>query len=596
MEGIVANDIVLENTKNKCFIDLLSRLKESSLEAVESSKKLSPLTKYMHVIRPVQKEFHSILIAASETKKAELILLCGSVGDGKSHLLSYYNENHQDLMKNFQIHNDSTASFYINKSAIHTLREVLDDFSDENILTSNKKLILAINLGTLNNFIESDVNDEFKLLKLFVDKENILKDSISVTLSDDEKSNFHYVNFTDYHLYNLAEKFPKSSYIESLISKLIIDTEENPFRKEYNNCCKNCSSYYVCPVRANYELLSNMIFREELIQIIIESIVKNKLIVSTRALLNLIYEIIVDERFINTGSLEPRKDIFKLSQISYCKSLLPNSIFSRIESSITINSFKEIDPIDVRNEKIDTFIVEFTNKENIANEFLKYLPEAKLYMEKFNAIDFTESSSAALKQELLKLFIRTYRLLNKNCLFEVKDELYHNYMKNLFYWNCGEKIKLRDAYNLVKQAALNWNGSAENDEMLVPTNSMQTKYKLSQKVDIKQSLNNVVNRNELEIERFSNVLYMNYVSSMSGKNFEIEVDYSLYSLLCKIVNGYRPNMKDKSINVKFSNFVDKISHIGSKDEIIYIQEKASNNDINYKLEYNTDFGYTFEVV
>ena len=592
----VMDDNSQENTESRCLVETLSRLKESSLEAVESSKRLNNLTKYMHVTRPVQKEFDDILKNASVTDKAELILLCGSVGDGKSHLLSYYNDNYPELMNNYEIHNDSTASFYINKPAIYTLREVLNDFADTNITTSKKKLVLAINLGTLNNFIESDSNNEFLLLKEFVEREKILEESLSAYSEDDENSSFHYVNFTDYHLYSLAEEAPTSSYIKNLIIKIIDDVEDNPFRNEYNKCCRNCVSNSICPIRANYEMLFRQVYRDGLIQLLIESIVKNKLIVSTRALINLIYEMIVDERFINTGSLEPRKEILKLSPISYCKSLTASSIFSREESSSVINSLRELDPVDVRNEQIDTFIVEFTNKDGVLDIFREFLPEIQSDLEKFSTTDFTENSSLVLRQELLKLFIRSYGIFGKNDLFDVKDQLYYDYMKNLYYWNCGEKIKLREAYNIVKQAALNWNGSSGGDEILLTTNSLQTKYKLSQKIEIKQSLDNVAARKESEVERFSNTLYMKYINEKSSQKFEIEVDYSLYSLLNKIIEGYRPNMKDKSINVKFSNFVEKISRVGGKSDIIFIKEKKGNKDINYKLEFSLDFGYTFEVV
>jgi DNA phosphorothioation-dependent restriction protein DptF len=593
---IVMDNYTQENTENRCLVEMLSRLKESSLEAVESSKRLNSLTKYMHVTRPVQKEFDNILKNASATDKAELILLCGSVGDGKSHLLSYYNDNYPELMSNYQIHNDSTASFYINKPAVYTLREVLNDFTDVNLLKSKKKLVLAINLGTLNNFIEADNENEFLALKEFVKKEKILEESISAYLDDNVNSNFHYVNFTDYHLYSLAENEPTSSYIENLIVKIIDDVEDNPFRNEYNKCCRSCSSNSVCPIRANYEMLFDQAYRDGLIQLLIESIVKNKLIVSTRAFINLIYEMIIDERYINTGSLEPRKEILKLSPISYCKALTASSIFSREESSAVINSLRELDPVDVRNEEIDTFIVEFTNKDGVLDIFREFLPELQSYLKKFSLTDFTENSSLPLRQELLKLFIRSYGIFRKNVLFYVKDQLYYDYMKNLYYWNCGEKIKLREAYNIVKQAALNWNGNSDSDEMLLTTNSLQTKYKISQKIEIKQSLGNVVARKESEIERFSNTLYMNYVNEKSGQKFEIEVDYSLYSLLNKIVEGYRPNMKDKSINVKFSNFVEKVSHVGSMSDTLFIKEKIGNIDINYKLEFSSDFGYTFEVV
>ena len=138
---------------NECFISTLAKLKSSSLEAVESSKSLSDFKKYMHIEREVQRQFEKHLMNIQDNESSELLLLCGSVGDGKSHILSYYNEKYPEVMSKFTIHNDATASFYKNKPAIESLREVLENFSDQKIEESNEKLILAINLGTLNNFI-----------------------------------------------------------------------------------------------------------------------------------------------------------------------------------------------------------------------------------------------------------------------------------------------------------------------------------------------------------------------------------------------------------------------------------------------------------
>ena len=74
---------------NKCFVSTLTRLRESSKDAVVSADFSDAYTMYMHVNRPVQDEFVSIIEKTYNSNNAELILLCGSVGDGKSHLLSY---------------------------------------------------------------------------------------------------------------------------------------------------------------------------------------------------------------------------------------------------------------------------------------------------------------------------------------------------------------------------------------------------------------------------------------------------------------------------------------------------------------------------
>lgn len=162
--------------KQECFVNTLSRLRESSKTAVVSANFSDPYTMYMHVNRPVQEKFVSVLKNTYNTNHSELILLCGSVGDGKSHMLSYCKQTYPEMMESFYVHNDSTASLYIDKPASYTLMKIMDAFTDKNIETSNSKVILAINLGTLSNFLEADTENNFLLLKEYIDRAGILDD------------------------------------------------------------------------------------------------------------------------------------------------------------------------------------------------------------------------------------------------------------------------------------------------------------------------------------------------------------------------------------------------------------------------------------
>ncbi len=85
-----------------------------------------------------------------------LVLLCGSAGDGKSHLISYLkNSDPEGLLADYEPYNDATESSEPTLTSIDTLSEKLAPFNDDNyLLNDGKKMIVAINLGTLNNFIE----------------------------------------------------------------------------------------------------------------------------------------------------------------------------------------------------------------------------------------------------------------------------------------------------------------------------------------------------------------------------------------------------------------------------------------------------------
>ena len=76
--------------KSECLIEELSRLKESSREAVEGLNVFTDFKKYMHVDRNAQMELEEIILEANKQTNSQLILVCGSVGDGKSHIISYF--------------------------------------------------------------------------------------------------------------------------------------------------------------------------------------------------------------------------------------------------------------------------------------------------------------------------------------------------------------------------------------------------------------------------------------------------------------------------------------------------------------------------
>ena len=83
---------------NNCLIDELKKLKESSKEAVENITSFSEFKNYMHVKRNVQDELFNIIEKSSKSNSSKLILVCGGVGDGKSHIISYFKNNYPDII------------------------------------------------------------------------------------------------------------------------------------------------------------------------------------------------------------------------------------------------------------------------------------------------------------------------------------------------------------------------------------------------------------------------------------------------------------------------------------------------------------------
>ena len=584
---------------NNCLIDELKKLKESSKEAVENITSFSEFKNYMHVKRNVQDELFNIIEKSSKSDSSKLILVCGGVGDGKSHIISYFKNNYPDIISEFEIHNDATESFEPGKTSIDTLNDVLKDFNDDNILHSNKKLILAINLGALSNFIDSKYQENFKNLKQYVEDKKILDVDISDN-SYEEESNFQFINFSDYHIYSLTEEKAKSQYVEDIINKIVQDDERNIFKNSYKSNCQNCDINYKCPIKINYEMLMKESVKEKLIDVLIECVVKDKLIVSTRSLLNFIYDFIVNTELDNKNNEELKVYIDKISCEQFIKCIFVSNLFEHRELSQILNSLNKIDPINSISEDLDNIIIKLNITEDIAGVFNSYLNiDGNNYLESLmSKNDVIEDEKMKLKTKteqnylidsLINMFIRLNIFIPRENL-NLNDKIYLEYMKNLYYWNIGDIDNIENLYSDVKVAIYNWNGEALDGRINISVGKNQMRYKISQKLNLEADLSNIkVNESE-ELLKFNPSLIIGYESEENGINYKIDIDFNLYELLMRIKNGYRPNKNDKYNYINFVEFINKIQKLGSQNKEIYIEDKQGLGVSNYKLVYKQAFG------
>ena len=592
---LVVRDIVdSKEPDKKCLVQQLERLKESSKEAVESINEFTNFKKYMHVERKVQSSLENLIIQANESNKAQLILVCGSVGDGKSHIISYFKDKYSEIMQKFKLHNDATESLEPNKTSMDTLNEVLDNFCDNKIENSNEKIILAINLGTLTNFIDSKYGQRFTKLKKFVIDKKILENVIEDEDFDD-KSNFQFINFSDYHIFTLENGKVKSDYIEQIINRItqpyINDGVEknNYFYNSYKRNCLNCSEKNRCPIKLNYELLSQTNVKNAIVDLLVQCIVKQKIIISTRALLNFIYELIIPRSYIDVNSVTFKREIKNLNENEYINSLLPNTIFNHKELSFIFEALNKNDPLNIRNEKVDEFIINFYNQNNIINYFKKHLSYPNEFMNVLEDLDLNNTQNEKLRYQLLKLFIRSYYICGDDNLFSLRDEVYDEYINALFYFNQGNKSKLKKIYENVKKGIMNWNGEADKDYINIFVGKNQIKYKVSEKIQLKADTSNLSSNLSEELQKFIGTLILQFKSEGYNTSYSIDIDYNLYRLLKQVNQGYRPNKKDRNNFIKFVEVINKIQYLGSQDKELLITEKNQENNKQYKLEYDEEF-------
>ena len=571
------------------FIIQLSRLRKSSAESVENTRSFESFKEYLHVERPVEVELRDLLRQANTKQGKCLILLCGSAGDGKSHLISYLkNSEGEGLLDDYETYNDATESSGPTLTSIDTLSERLAAFNDDNYLVDDgKKMIVAINLGTLNNFIESDKGKNFSKLKEYVEDNGIFS-GFAQSSTYVEKSVFQHVSFSDYQVFALGENGVETTFLEKLLKKVFNQSEENPFYQAYiaDSSCSMCKR---CPVRHNYEFLSDLKNQKALIDRIVEVVIKDKAIVSTREVLNLLYDIIVppdfDSQRINAGTSDMK---YLMDYVNWTTPMLLDE-FEDISS--ILNSIRRHDILKIRSDISDTAATRFHSLENIHNVFSS-ATQGTPYQILNNLTEI--SVLGGIKIELKKIIYRFIVRLNafKNGHDDSTQHRLNDFIRFLYYQNSGNEKKLAELYSAAKKAGLGWDGQFGDNRICI--DNTNDHIWIVEELQLKPAINKNAVLMSGSIQRFSPTLSLRFQQD-DTETAEINIDLALYELISDMKEGYRPTVQDKNQHADFVSFVQKLIDFGNKSSRIILVPKGSDKD--YKMIFEeTDFGFEFKVV
>lgn len=575
------------------FIEQLSRLRKLSAESVENTHTFDPFKEYLHVECQVEIELRELLRKINANDPKSLVLLCGSAGDGKSHLISYLkNSDSENLLIDFEPYNDATESSEPTLTSIDTLSEKLAVFNDENInIADGKKMIIAINLGTLNNFIESEKGRNFSKLKEYVLSNRIFS-GYGQAAGYHPDSVFQHVSFSDYQVFALGSDGIKTEFLTSLLAKVFSKDLHNPFYSAFKECdsCPNCTR---CPVRHNYEYLSDSSHQNTIIERIVEVVIKDKAIVSTREVLNLLYDLIVhpdfDEKKIGVGT----SDIIYLT--NYLNWSTPMLLNEFEDISPILNAIGKHDILKIRSGEADIDATRFHSLENIKEVFENATKDTPYYILN-NLTDV--SILVGIKPEFKKIIYRFIARVNDfgvNRQSTISQVRLHEFIKYLYYQNSGNERKLGELYKSAKRAILGWDGQFEDDYICIDDTNNQM-WMLEQ-LQLKFVVNRHASINTGLIQRFSPSLILRFQkeNSVDGEIAELNVDFALYELISDMKDGYRPTVQDKNRHADFVSFVRRLIEFGNKTKRIVLIPKES--DKTYKIIFeDTDFGYEFKVV
>ena len=576
------------------FISELSKLRKLSMESVENTASFDSFKKYLHVLRPVEIELRDLLNKVNAVNKKTLILLCGSAGDGKSHLISYLrNADSEHLLDTFELYNDATESSAPQLTSIDTLAEKLAPFNDENYATDDGfKMILAINLGTLNNFIESEKGKAFSILKKYVEANEIFSTYVRPNTYQ-ETSVFQHVSFSDYQVFTLNSTGVGTAYLEALLEKVFRQSEENPFYKAYadNGSCTLCQK---CPVRHNFEFLSDPIHQKAVINKIVEVVIKDKAIVSTREILNLLYDILVHPDFdYNMMCKAATSETKYLTKYIQCTT--PMLMYEFDDISPLINAIRKHDLLRDRQADMDVDMTRFHSLENIYETFMgatSQTPYAKL--NDTTKIAVLGGIKPDLKKLVYRFIVRTKDLKGAYPATAQK-QLFEEYIQYLYYQHSGHEKKLAKLYDATKKAVLSWDGQFDSDNICIDDSN--EKFWVLEQLLIQPAIYKTQPPSTGEVLRFATALKLRFKNSNSAElqTAEISMDYALFEMISAMREGYRPTIQDKNKHTDFVSFVQRLIEFGNKATRIILIPKDNEHDYKVVFEKN-DFGYEFKVV
>lgn len=568
------------------FTNEFNRLRKSSSDSIDNVEKFDPFKSYMHVVRTAEEDLKEILRKINASGKKTLVLLCGSAGDGKSHLLSYLkNSDEEHLIDNYFVYNDATESSAPSKTAIETLNDHLDSYKDENLAMPGQNVILAINLGVLSNFIESEYGNSFNTLKKYVENSNILTSQVSDHEYDSE-SHFQHVSFSDYHMYSLTKEGIHAGYIEQILEKVFIQSEQNLFYKTYSEACSVCSLSKKCPVKMNYEYMMDKKRQTFVAELLVKTSIQDKMILTTREILNFICDIIVSQKFsMNHFHRISMDDSAFLKE--FIKQITPALLFDSSDVTILMNMLKKYDPLVLRSEETDERAISYYVSSNVAKEIQKAFKSSPYYdvvcedgmIEKIN-------SDRTLRINVYRILVRLQAIDDG----VTSEETYNKFLRDLYWYNSGTTKKLNGVYTLIEKAVTQWCGSDEDGNYCL--DNRHSGFSLYEKVDMVPNPERVLHPEETEeLQRFT----LSIIASFDGKNREridLDIDYLLYELMDKLNHGYIQTADDRNNHADFISFIHRILQTGSLTTTLTIlSENGTKATISQSM-----FGYKFKVV
>lgn len=532
-------------SRDSNFVDMIQFLSATSKESIVNTEEFNKFNRYMHVERNIQNVLEAELEAMKYKDKA-LVFLVGSVGDGKSHLISYLNSVRSDLFEDVEIYNDATESDNPHKTAVETLSNKLGGYFSGKY----KKMIIAINIGMLHNLLTYLVNNDLlsNLIHIIEDSKIFSSEGMEDIIYRSEDVRF--ISFLKEEIYTVKDGNIESEFYNNILSKVFAQSEENPF---YAAFVKDDGDKREEPIYINYRLLLNPRVQATIRFLLIKIQIENKRILTTRSVLNFLYDIIVPETNAKNND-----------------SYLPTLLFENHERSQVLKSIAEQDPLLTQSTLLDQLNIDLYNAIDFEKQCKDILGESF----------YSEVEPIILLIKGLDKHKRKFEMIIRlHFLYDFSNYGTEHYLSFIRLYDSIDKSNKakKEVYSKLLKALYAWNGSPQDN--YIYSDSIKPNSKLLLGLNIKPKI--------LSIESSRNMT-IDVKMDINDNIYQLNIDYNLFNLLEKIDEGYILKETDKEGAVMFSKFIEDIlNEIKSLDSTII---HLTRSNASYIIK-DVNFGY-----
>ena len=518
-----------------------SRLKEAffhlsqhSVDSVQNGKSFTEWDDYMHVDRPIENKLYEKMVEI-DSVGGGIVLLVGSAGDGKSHLLSRIRPMFD--WGDGCFYNDATVSSSPKKTAIDTLKQALVDFKDTNIHNTTSKLVLAINLGILNALIDDeDFKSEYR--EIVEATAPIFDDDDMTPPEDTERVKvvmFINQQVFEFHTSSLDYQI-ESKFLSSIMERIVRKEDINPFYKAYKEDLKAGISTKD-PIILNYEMLSLSEIRNCIVMTVIEAIVRFKMNITPREFLDFLYSIMVYPK-----EYKEKKDFYE--------ALLPTLLYCGSKNTIQ-KAISKLDPLKCNSTEHDKQLsVLFTSYSIPASYFsteeLSHLPSELIK----RTNEFYSNNGRDIERTTQFVF-----RLKHIMYYHTESDVYVSYLEILNGIYRKDTKKMQDIYNLVARAIPRHYGSYYAKQNMIPLNIQGGRYRLFGNL---QLIPELIVPYYSENDRNEFLLRFDMSWKFVDGPVTLKMDYQLYSYIYELNRGKLALSYENEKDLTFSRFVRKL--------------------------------------